>query len=266
MSLYFGNMLVAGRGPHVVICTSEKDYQNKLSSWGGDAFYYVPPGVKVAKDMKGLHFSIANQDDSEGQQAQEGESGQARRRVAAIKLVCVGSDSDLWSGLEYTYDGETWSPFKEQDFSELNTISIRTENPDVYIRAVDGGNKAFFGQGGAFSRRLVIQSDADKNPDIEDPTLVAIDGDYLLLLSNDYDTNLSSGFTYGGVPCVFASAFAGSTGLVHASELPGPSKPDVSTLNLSALSATPSCYMGMFEGCVNLTEAPKICDPLLYVI
>ena len=92
----------------------------------------------------------------------------------------------------------------------------------MYIRAVDGGNKTFFGRNGAFSRRLVIQSEAN----VEDPTLVAVDGDYLLLLSNDYDTNLSDNFTYGGVSCVFASAFAGSTGLVHASELPGPSKPD----------------------------------------
>lgn len=216
MSLYFGNMLVAGRGPHIVMCESMSDYQNKISSWGMDAFYYVPPGVKEVIDTKGLRISLVAFSDGDDQAGIQGQS-------AKVRLVCEGAVPDEarpWNGLQYTFDGKTWIKFDES--SGGPEIELNAQRPEAYVRAVPGGNRSFRAEDGSWSRRLALCSDATAGGV---KPMLQIDGDYLYLLSSDYDGILSNSFTYGGQPCVFTSAFAGSDALFDAADLPVPGMP-----------------------------------------
>lgn len=121
-----------------------------------------------------------------------------------------------------------------------------------------------YSQDGNFWRRFRFYVDGGLDDDYDKNAGVQIENSYLHLLDPYFGTTSATLSSYKGVPCVFMKAFAAdsdnpSPALMYADDIPVPNGD-----TLSVLSATPSCYMQMFQNCSSLTSSPDIGDPAVY--
>ena len=148
----------------------------------------------------------------------------AQKANSTVAMRANGSSAPTVS-LEYSTDGNTWSPFEVG----TTTVTLANIGDKMYMRATSAGNT---GMGcysvdyyGFIYNRFMMTGK------------ISASGNVDTLLDQNGNTTLTFGCYYG--------LFEYCTSLTTAPELPATTLADY-------------CYNGMFQGCLSLTTAPTI--------
>ena len=149
----------------------------------------------------------------------------AKQANSTVKMVAEGAAPTV--SLEYSTDGNTWSPFKVG----TTTVTLANIGDNVYIRANIDNTGFTSAIDNECYNYFVITGTVSVSGNIM--TLLKADGSVVNLVNS---TNVNA----------FSGLFENCSGIVNASGLLLPS------------STSSGCYNGMFSGCTSLTQAPKL--------
>ena len=142
----------------------------------------------------------------------------AEEAGSTVRMVAEGSAPEV--SLEYSTDGNTWSPF----VVGTTTVTLANIGDKMYMRATSAGNTGM----GSFY--------LDDNKFVMTGKISA-SGNVDTLLDQNGNATITR-FCYKGL-------FIECTSLTSAPELP-------------STTLARSCYYGMFDGCGSLTTAPEL--------
>lgn len=142
----------------------------------------------------------------------------AEEANSMVYMEAVGSAPTV--SLEYSTDGETWSPL----VPGVTSIVLDNIGDKVYVRATSAGNREF------------ASSPSDYNKFVMTGKVAA---------SGNVDTLLDQNGNATLVDSCYCRMFRDCTSLTTAPSLP-------------ATTLASSCYNGMFRNCTSLTQAPAL--------
>ena len=142
----------------------------------------------------------------------------AEKANSTVKMKANGSAPTV--SLEYSTDGNTWSPF----VVGTTTVTLANIGDKMYMRATSSGNT---GMATGFSNRTQFVMTGK----------IAASGNVDTLLEQNGNATLTE--------WCYSNMFRDCTSLTQAPELP-------------ATTLASNCYNSMFQGCSSLTTAPEL--------
>ena len=174
----------------------------------------------------------------------------AKEAGSTVRMESV-NDAGPEVSLEYSTDGNTWSPFQVGS----TTVTLANIGDKMYMRATSAGNTGMgcfsSGQGGFIYNRFVMTGKISASGNVD--TLLNQNGNATLTFACyyglfEYCTSLTQAPELPATTLAdycYESMFKGCTSLTTAPELP-------------ATTLADSCYSNMFYYCTSLTQAPTI--------